>query len=106
MRFFFLIGSMAFVMNQAFNSWDDFFAACKVYCDTKFHPMVKKGCKLTSVANAKLKNGQRPYPERFKYTNVRFSCTHSGTFKPEGEGKRKTGSGIFFYNFLFKICVC
>ncbi|XP_059172400.1 uncharacterized protein LOC131953290 isoform X2 [Physella acuta] len=86
---------MAFVRNQAFNSWDDFFSACKEYCDTNFQPMVKKGCKLTSVANAKLQNGQRPYPERFKYTNYIFLCTHSGTFKSEGEGKRKTGSKKF-----------
>lgn len=82
---------MAFVLNQAFNSWDDFFAACKVYCDTKFQPMVKKGCKLTSVTNANLKDGQKRYPECFKYINFSYLCTHSGTFKSEGEGKRKTG---------------
>ncbi|RUS86507.1 hypothetical protein EGW08_005757 [Elysia chlorotica] len=79
-------------LNQVFFSWEEFFETVSKYCAETYQPFVKSSCKTCSQANKYVKPGQRMYPPEMGYVYYRYSCTHAGTFKTAGSGKRETKS--------------
>lgn len=76
-------------VNDRFSTWEDFFYAVEAYCDETYQPMVKKSCKKYMPDPNEEGESQTKYPAML-YSYYTYKCTHNGTFKPRGQGKRKT----------------